>query len=130
VAVPKSWTRSTKNSSVYYSDPKSSAHLQVDTTTTPKPDALKDWQAREPSAGEIYSGYKLISLKRVTYRDYDAADWEYTWRVSSGTLHVINRNIRVNNHRAYALVWSVPADDWSSLEDDFKVVTETFEPAD
>ncbi len=49
--------------------------------------------------------------------------------MSSGTLHVLNRNIRVNDHRAYALVWSVPAEDWDSLEDEFKVVTETFKPA-
>ncbi len=74
--------------------------------------------------------YELISLERIKYRDYNAADWEYTWTTSNGNpLHVINRNMRVSDQRAYALVWSIPEGDWKSRLDDFEIVTETFKPA-
>lgn len=132
VAIPSTWTRSTKNTSVYFKDPDSGAFLQVDTTTTPADDVLADWKSKEPYAESRFGDYTRISLKRVEYKNgWDTADWEYTWVTSSGTkLHVINRNIRVSDHRAYALVWSVPQSDWKARKPDFVTVTDSFVSAD
>ncbi len=43
---------------------------------------------------------------------------------------MLNRNIRVSDQRAYALVWTTPAGDWDSLRDNFDVVLESFQSAD
>jgi hypothetical protein len=129
VAVPRTWTRSAKGTSVYFSDPQGSARLQVDTTTHPQPDALRDWQNKETSAGTRYPGYHRLRLVSVAYRGWDAADWEYTWHPSGGTLRVLNRNIRIDDHRAYALVWSVPSGQWQQRWSDFQAIAKTFEPA-
>jgi eukaryotic-like serine/threonine-protein kinase len=128
VAVPRGWTRSKRGTSVFFRDPGGSSYLQVDTTTKPKPDALKDWRKQEASVARRFPGYQRLRLERVNYRGWNAADWEFTWR-SGGTVHVLNRNIRVNNRRAYALYWSVPANEWVVRRNDFNTVAATFAPA-
>jgi tRNA A-37 threonylcarbamoyl transferase component Bud32 len=130
VAVPKGWTRSVRGSSVYFRAPRGSSYLQVDTTTQPKADALKDWKNQEGSISRRFPGYQRIRLERIDYRGWNAADWEFTWRPGSGTLHVLSRNIRVNDSRAYALLWSIPAGEWNDRRPDFDVVAATFQPAD
>ncbi len=126
--MPKGWTRSVKGSSVFFSDPSSSAYLQVDTTTQPKADALKDWKKQEPSLSTRFAGYKKLRLEKIDYRGWNAADWEFTWQ-SGRTIHVLNRNIRVNDSRAYALLWSVPDSDWKARKADFTAIAATFQPA-
>jgi hypothetical protein len=65
----------------------------------------------------------------VSYKGWNAADWEFTWTPSSGPLHVLNRNIRVNDHQAYALYWSVPSDQWQALRPSFDTVAASFQSA-
>ena len=98
-------------------------------TTKPQPDALKDWQAQSSGASRRFPGYHLVRLERVGYKGWDAADWEFTWTASGGPLHVLNRNIRVNDHRAYALYWSVPSSQWGSLRPSFDAIAASFQPA-
>jgi hypothetical protein len=84
---------------------------------------------QERSIARRFEGYQRIRLEAVDYRGWNAADWEFTWRPGSGTLHVLNRNIRVSDKRAYALYWSIPSSDWQDRKADFQVVADTFEPA-
>jgi len=44
-------------------------------------------------------------------------------------LHVLNRNIRVNDKQAYALYWSIPAGEWNKRWSDFQVIANSFESA-
>ena len=127
VAVPRAWAVSKRGTSVYFKNGRS--YLQVAQTTDPQPDALRDWKNQEASADRHFQGYHLVRLESIDYRTWDAADWEFTWRASNGSLHVVNRNIRVNDHRAYALYWSVPAEDWNRRWSDFQIVANTFVPA-
>jgi hypothetical protein len=129
VAVPSGWKRSVRGSSTYYRDPAGSRMLQVDQTDRPKPDALRDWQDQESTAAGRFRGYQRVRLERIDYRGWNAADWEFTWRPSGGTLHVMNRNIRAGDHQAYALYWQVPAAEWQQRLSDFEVVARTFQPA-
>jgi hypothetical protein len=98
-------------------------------TTKPKPSALRDWQAQESSAPSRFPGYRRLRLEIVPYKGWDAADWEFTWTPRSGPLHVLNRNIRVNDRRAYALYWSVPSDRWQALRPSFDAIAASFTPA-
>jgi serine/threonine protein kinase len=129
VAVPDGWTRSTEGPRTYFQDPDSGRFLLVDQTTEPKDDPLTDWQANEPSVAARLSGYERISLDRVEYRGWNTADWEFTWDGRNGQIHVLNRNIRVSDERAYALYWSVPESLWADSRGMFDVIALSFQPA-
>ncbi|HEX2360574.1 MAG TPA: protein kinase [Jiangellaceae bacterium] len=129
VAVPEGWTRSTEGPRTYFNDSGSGRFLLVDQTTEPKDDPLTDWQANEPSVANRLSGYERISLKRVEYRGWETADWEFTWQGRNGQIHVLNRNIRVSDERAYALYWSIPEGQWADSRPMFDVIAQSFQPA-
>jgi len=129
VAVPQGWSRSISGTDTYYKEPNGRAVLQVAQTTAPKPDALADWQNQASGAAARFAGYRLVRLEQVAYRGWDAADWEFTWNASGGPLHVVNRNVRVSDRRAYALYWSVPSGQWSQKQRAFDVAAQTFQPA-
>ena len=95
-----------------------------------EPDSLVDWQDQERAASPHFPGYQRIRLERVSFhRGWDVADWEFRWTPSSGTLHVLDRNLRVSDRRAYALYWSVPDQDWASTRSTFTVIANSFRPA-
>lgn len=129
IAVPDGWTRSTDGPRTYFREPGGGRFLLVDQTTEPKDDALADWQAQEPAVASRLSGYERISLERVDYRGWDAADWEFTWDGRNGQIHVLNRNVRVNDERAYALYWSTPEAQWADSRGMFDVMARSFQPA-
>lgn len=129
VAVPADWTRSTEASRTYFREPGGGRFLLVDQTTEPKDDPLTDWQAQEPSVASRLSGYERISMDRVDYRGWNTVDWEFTWDGRIGQIHVLNRNVRVSDSRAYALYWSTPEHVWADSRGLFDVVARSFEPA-
>jgi serine/threonine protein kinase len=47
-------------------------------TPTPRPDAFTDWQQQSAAKAAVDSSYHLISVRRVSYRGYNTADWEFT----------------------------------------------------
>ncbi|WP_203815258.1 hypothetical protein [Paractinoplanes ferrugineus] len=102
--------------------------LLLGRTTSPKPDALKDWQQQERDRN--YLDYHLISLKPATYRNYESvADWEFTYTTDSGNpQHVIRRNIRVDSSAAFSLSWYVSTSDWAASQSDLKLIYQTFQP--
>jgi serine/threonine protein kinase len=129
IAVPDGWTRSTDGPRTYFREPGGGRFLLVDQTTEPKDDVLADWEAQELSVAARLSGYERISLQRVDYRGWDAADWEFTWEGRNGRIHVLNRNVRVSDQRAYALYWSTPESQWTDSRELFDVIAQSFQPA-
>jgi serine/threonine protein kinase len=129
VAVPATWKRSVSDTRTFFRDPGTSGYLLIDQTTTPKKDVLADWQGQESQAGRSFPGYRKIRLERVDYKGFDSADWEFTWRSSGTAVHVINRNVRVSDRRAYALYWSVPDKEWGQRLTDFQTIAASFQPA-
>jgi serine/threonine protein kinase len=129
LAMPDGWTRSTDGPRTYFREPDGGRFLLVDQTTEPKEDPLADWEAQELSVAARLSGYERISLQRVDYRGWDAADWEFTWEGRNGQIHVLNRNVRVSDQRAYALYWSTPESQWTDSRELFDVIAQSFQPA-
>ncbi len=129
LVVPRGWTVRREGTNVFFRRPSGRAYLQVAQTTTPEADVLKDWQDQARGAPGRFPDYELVRLRRVEYKGWDAADWEFTWRASGGRLHVIDRNIRVNDRRAYALYWSVPQEEWGDRQKDFRTIADSFRPA-
>ncbi len=126
--LPAGWTVSHQGTTLYAKQPGGRGYLQVPQTTHPKPDSLRDWQEQEAYGSRNFPGYQRIRLARVPYKGWDAADWEFLWTPSGGPLHVLDRNVRVSDRRAYALYWSVPAGDWTARKHDFDVIAESFRP--
>jgi eukaryotic-like serine/threonine-protein kinase len=115
---------------VTFRRPGSRAYLLVPQTTSPAPDSLVDWQEQERAASPRFNDYERIRLERVpASRGWDVADWEFRWTASGGRLHVLDRNLRINDRRAYALYWSVPDDQWTRLKPTFDVIAASFRPA-
>jgi hypothetical protein len=129
IAIPNGWTRSRTDTRTYFREPGGRRFLMVDQTTNPKPDALADWQRQEPGVAQRLSGYQRIRIERVSYRGWNAADWEFTWQPGGSRVHVLNRNIRVNDQRAYALYWSTPDSQWDQSLSHFATFARTFRPA-
>ncbi len=128
LVIPAGWSVSHQGTTLYVKQPGGRAYLQVPQTTQPKPDALADWQQQAAYGASHFNGYKQLRLERVAYKGWDAADWEFLWTASGGPLHVLDRNVRVSDRRAYALYWSVPAQDWAQRQRDFAVIAESFRP--
>jgi eukaryotic-like serine/threonine-protein kinase len=128
IAVPDGWQRSVKKTQTRYTEPGGSRYLMVDQTTTPADDVLADWTDQEAVVSKKFRDYEKISLARVEYKGLEAADWEFTWRSGNRTIHVLNRNIRVDDGQAYALYWSVPQEQWTASRPLFDTMAASFQP--
>jgi eukaryotic-like serine/threonine-protein kinase len=130
IGVPQGWQVSHEGHLVYVRDPGSDRFLIIDQTTHPKPDPLADWRQQQASRRYTYPGYHLIRLQAVRYAQAQrAADWEFTYYYEGQLLHVLNRNILADAHRAYALYWSTPASQWQAGFRYFRAFAATFRPA-
>ena len=129
IGVPEGWEPSTDGPRTYFRDPESSRYLMVDQTTEPADDALADWEANEQAVSQRLTDYERVSMERVDYRDYDAVDWEFTFAGDGDRIHVVNRNVRVDDERAYAIYWSTPDSRWDESFGVFEVAVQSFRPA-
>ena len=89
---------------------------------------MADWEEQEPAVAERLDGYERISIEAADYRDFDAADWQFTWEASGGTLRVLNRAV-VADDQAFALYWSVPQEEWDDSLPVLEDIAGSFQPA-
>jgi hypothetical protein len=102
--------------------------LLVAWTSTPKGDAVADWENQERSMTR--SQYTRIRIERVDYRSWNAADWEFTY-VDGGTKYrTIDRGFVVNGSLGYALMYTAKAANWDSdlRKATWQTLAKTFEP--
>lgn len=128
VGIPIGWTVSREGPRVDFDDPAGGRFLRIDQTDTPQADPYDDWIAQEPAVAARLSGYQRIEIAPVDYRDYDAADWEFT-HGTSGTTHVLSRNLVTSPTQAYAIYWSVDDTQWEESLAVLDVITASFQPA-
>jgi eukaryotic-like serine/threonine-protein kinase len=128
VAVPASWQqRQASGNRTDYVEPDTGAYLRVDHTDDPAPDPLADWEAAAADFAQRHDGYEELRLEPVSYREYDAAIWEYRYDDGGTTLRAVNLNI-VDGDHAYALNLQSPADDWDAVGAHLPHVTAGFTP--
>ncbi|MFE2583223.1 serine/threonine protein kinase, partial [Streptomyces sp. NPDC059378] len=102
--------------------------LLVAWTTTPKGDPKADWENQERYMTR--SQYKKIRIQAVQYRDWNTADWEFTY-VDGGTQYrTVDRGFVVGGHLGYALMYTAKASDWDGelRKSTWQTLTETFQP--
>ena len=126
VAVPNGWEPVRDGSRVDFREPGGSRFLRVDQTDNPKDDAEKDWEQQEKSVSKRLPNYERIDIESVDYRDYEAADWEFTF--GDAPTHVLNRGMNTGD-MGYALYFSAPDSQWDDSESIMETIFDTFEPA-
>jgi hypothetical protein len=129
VGVPGGWAASPARGGVVdLREPGSSRFLRM-ITVDGAADALSQLRAAEKqfAANDAYQPYRKLRLDRVDYRDYDAAEWEFTFTLDGTLRHVAYRGV-VADGRSYGLYLSVPEGRWVESRAVLRVATETFRP--
>jgi hypothetical protein len=85
-------------------------------TTTPKGDQYADWQAQAAWKAETDPGYQLIGIRRVAYRGYNCAEWEFLDSDQGQLTHYLDHGfIPVPGAQAYSIELVAPAGEWASV---------------
>ncbi|MGI5206989.1 protein kinase domain-containing protein [Spirillospora sp. CA-108201] len=129
IAVPRGWRRSVQGNSVVWTDPASSAYVQVDRTVW-SGDPYEHWVTWEREAladGKLQGFQRIGEITRTTVAGRPAADIEFTWSRSGGT-RAKDRGAMVNG-RPFAVVVAVPTSQWNENEALVNNVLDTFQPS-
>jgi Protein kinase domain len=90
--------------------------LIVAWNTHPQPDALADWQQQAAQKAATDSSYRQISILPVSYRGYNAADWQFKDIYQGVRIRVIDRGFIVRpGQLAYAIELYGPASQWPAV---------------
>jgi eukaryotic-like serine/threonine-protein kinase len=85
-------------------------------STNPQTDALTDWEQAAEQQAKTNGSYRQISLRQVSYRGYNAADWQFTDIYQGVLVRVIDRTFIVRaGQLAYAVELSGPAHQWPAV---------------
>ncbi|WP_433255655.1 serine/threonine-protein kinase [Streptosporangium sp. CA-135522] len=126
IGLPKGWeVEKRPGQQVWFRGPDRRSFVFVEYVDKAGPDPKKDWYNQENYSRGNFPGYKRVRIEKVDYME-KAADWEFTWRTSSGKARVINRGFVTKGGRGYAIYWHTPAADWDKNMHFFKGFTETF----
>jgi hypothetical protein len=127
--VPAGWTRRPNRKSIFWLQG-SGPYVQFDVTPwTGSPlDHAKEWENAVISKQEL-KGYTHLDVQPATVPGATAADLEYTFQTSSGTMHAINRGVVAGDDgRHYALAVVVPESRWNDYRGTVKNVLDGFRP--
>ncbi|MFB4306162.1 serine/threonine-protein kinase [Actinomadura sp. GTD37] len=130
IGVPRGWRRSEQGNSVIWTDPTSSAYVQVDQTTW-SGDPYDHWVAWEREAiadGKLKGFQRVGEITRTQVAGRPAADIEFTWNRTAGATRARDRGVLVDG-RPYAVVVAIPESQWNGREPLVKNVLDTFRPA-
>ncbi|MBC2901321.1 serine/threonine-protein kinase [Streptomyces cupreus] len=128
IGLPKGWKyQSTGDAGDRFTGP-NGQKLLIGWTTAPKDDPVADWKNQEGAMQRAQ--YQRIRIEAVNYRDWNTADWEFTY-VESGTKYrSIDRGFVVDDHLGYGLMYTAKAANWGSelRKDTWRTFTRSFEP--
>ncbi|MFA1539858.1 serine/threonine-protein kinase [Actinomadura monticuli] len=130
IGVPTGWRRSEQGNSVIWTDPVSSAYVQVDRTIW-SGDPYGHWVTWEREAiadGKLKDFRRLGEITRTEVAGRPAADIEFTWTRGAGLTRARDRGV-IAGGRPYAVVVAVPASQWYEREPLVKNVLDTFRPS-
>jgi serine/threonine protein kinase len=130
IAHPPGWSvvRGSRDHTAYFREPGTGTYLLVEWTPEPRPDPVADWQEQSHYFGDRHEGYEELRIEPYTYRDYDAAMWEFRYRDGGAVLHTGNLGF-LTEGRGYALYFQTREQNWDSGQDTYAQFREAFSPA-
>ncbi|WP_207944803.1 serine/threonine-protein kinase [Actinomadura rubrisoli] len=128
IGIPQGWRRSEQGNSTVWTDPVTSAYVQVDRTPW-SGDPYEHWMTwkEQARADGRMQGFRDLGVTRTSVGDVPAADIEFVWARQGGT-RARDRGV-IYNGRAYAVVVAVPVSKWNENEALVKNVLDAFQPA-
>ncbi|WP_371496886.1 protein kinase [Kitasatospora sp. NBC_00374] len=128
VAVPQGWTRSETNGQIDYS-PDGGLHLlRFGVGRGVVQSAESHFVELEQTVGR-QPDYARIILQANVYQGSDGALWEYTWTdAKRGPRHAADQAFVASSGTEYAIYMASPAGDWTTAQQQFGTVLNTFEP--
>ncbi|WP_329571136.1 serine/threonine-protein kinase [Streptomyces sp. NBC_01361] len=128
IGLPKGWKYiSTSAAGARFTGP-DGQKLLVGWTTTPKSNPVQDWRNQEQYMRRAQ--YDRIRIAAVDFRDWNTADWEFTY-VDGGTKYrSVDRGFVVNSGLGYGLMYTAKAADWGGAQRKaaWETFTKTFKP--
>jgi eukaryotic-like serine/threonine-protein kinase len=126
LAVPEGWEAvETGTNQVDLKEPGGARFIRLGWTDEPKKDPKKDWEEQEKSLQAEQPDYQRISIEKVEYNGWKAADWEFT----IGSTHVRDRGFVPADDQGNAIYLSTPEDQWAESQGIWKVAVDSFQPA-
>jgi hypothetical protein len=96
IKVPPGWSvTSTGTDLVRFTGPMSGDVIVVSWTSRPAADALTDWEQQAAVKARSDSTYQQVSIQRVYYRGWNAADWEFVNSYDGRPTQVLDRGFVV-----------------------------------
>jgi hypothetical protein len=127
IAYPPGWEVVPAGGSLTdFRDPATGAKLRVDWTDTPGADPAQAWRDLAASFGPAHDNYPEIGIGPTSYRDYNAALWEFRYG-SSPPIHATNLGF-VTGGRGYALLFTAPEDQWAASQATADQFRQAFQP--
>ena len=115
IAHPPGWSVVPRTDTITdFRDPATGSYLRVDWTDAPKDDPAQDWREQAVVFARNHANYHELGIGPTTYRDYNAAVWEFTYG-SGTTVHATNLGF-VTGGRGYALLFQTPEDIWATSQ--------------
>ena len=132
IGLPPGWAvASTTPGDVQFTGTPGGFVLVVAWSTHPQADALADWQHQAAGKAAADSSYRQISIRRVSYRGYNAADWQFTNIYQGVRIRVIDRTFIVRaGQLSYAIELYGPASQWLAVYASiWRPLVTSFQPA-
>lgn len=121
VAVPQGWTQEQQRNAMKFQDPSSTVFLRMYDLAGSRPRAA----FAEAGFKASHNDYQRLRLEDVSYRDFDAAEWEFTYSANGVTRHVLWRGF-VAGGRLYGIYLSAPEDQFEGNMEAFTTAVDTF----
>jgi hypothetical protein len=114
ISLPPGWgVASTTSGEVQFTGTPGGFVLVVAWRAHPQADPLADWRQQAAEMAKAESSYRQISIRKVSYRSYNTADWQFTDIYQGVHIHAIDRTFIVPpGQLSYAIELYGPASRW------------------
>ena len=132
IGLPPGWAvASTTPRDVQFTGTPGGFALVVAWSNHPQADALADWQQQAAEKAAADSTYQQISISSVSYRGYNAADWQFRNTYQGVHIRVIDRTFIVRpGQLSYAIELYGPASNWQAVYPSmWQALVASFQPA-
>jgi eukaryotic-like serine/threonine-protein kinase len=103
-------------------------YLRIQWTTSPGPSPEGAWETQAESFAAGHEDYDEIGITPTTYKDYDAAVWEFRYSEGGARLHAADLGFVIGDDYGFALYFQTHEEDWAASQQLFEQLKSAFRP--